>query len=414
MVKPTFLAALLAAFPSVLAQSSSSNNTSYFIRCTTRFGYYPLPTGTAGVPTWYTFIESTNTFVVTTTSQDTITVTPNATVCGGIITETSTVTTTSTATPAAITVPDRSGQLPLLRAISTAAALTNPTPIPRIKGRSPVAGTDLEVTHLVNRQTLPGNTGGFIVNPDGSVSYLGRIFPHRVLCEQRRVVGTTSTVTATGAPTTVVLPPASVTAFSTTTVTTTVTLVQTAPTPRVYAACRGNNVVNSITDQYGNRINFDRIVYRPRGGFPIANELVVNTTNAVNCCGACQKTPNCAGSFFVPSRRECHIRLTAPPPPPSNSTLLLPSNGNSTFPVLPSGTGIGTGISLVPTGTSGVALPSSTANPWTTCARGSDTLYLGTIRGRSPAELGDEVALVFSNGPCGRFSVSTRRGSVGV
>jgi hypothetical protein len=186
-------------------------------------------------------------------------------------------------------------------------------------------------------------------------------------------------------------------------------------------------------------MNFDRVIYRPQEGFPIANELVVNTTSAYNCCGACQETvrpsspfflsssafpllllhpiprrpthvntdatltfpsprqPNCAGSFFVPSITQCHIRLT------------VPANLNATVPTLPSGPGVPGPSSGLATGTSATAVvPSSTASPGT-CDRGSDTLYLGTIRGRSPAELTDEFALWFSNGPCGRFSVSPVR-----
>jgi hypothetical protein len=182
--------------------------------------------------------NTTNTFIATVTSQDTVTVTPNATTCGGVITETTTVTTTSIITPAAITIPARTGQLPLLAVNPTAAS--NPTPIPRIKRLQ--VGSDLEVTHLVHRQTRPGNTGGFIVNPDGTVSNLNLIYPHRVVCEKRRTVDTTSTVTVTGEPTTFTLPPATATAMSTTTVTTTLTILETAPTPRVWEACGGNNV----------------------------------------------------------------------------------------------------------------------------------------------------------------------------
>jgi hypothetical protein len=159
-----------------------------------------------------------------------------------MMTDTTTVTTTSTITPAAVTIAARTGQLPLLIINPTAAS--NPTPIPRIKRLQVNSG--LEVTHLVNRQTLPGNTGGFIVNPDGTVSYLDRIYPHRILCEKRRIVDTTSTVTVTGAPTTLELPPRTATAMSTTTVTTTLTVFETAPTPRVYEACSGNNVGTSM------------------------------------------------------------------------------------------------------------------------------------------------------------------------
>jgi hypothetical protein len=38
-----------------------------------------------------------------------------------------------------------------------------------------------------------------------------------------------------------------------------------------------------------------------------------------------------------------------------------------------------------------------------TCGAGSLSLYLGTIQGQEDFQ--EEFALVFSNGPCGRFSV---------
>ncbi|KAF2750308.1 hypothetical protein M011DRAFT_456213 [Sporormia fimetaria CBS 119925] len=383
---------ILAALPSILAQSvDPANNTAFFTRCTTRYGFRPLATGIISVPTWYSFApETTNTFVITTTEQETITVTPNVTACGVAATETSTVIIISTTTPAATTIPAGAGQLPLL--YITPTAISTPTPGSRIKRLQVESG--LEVTHPLKRQTPPENVGGFVVNPDGTVSNLRRIYPQRVLCEQRRTTNTTSTVTITGAPTTTTLPLGTAVAISTTTVTTTTTLIETAPTPKVYAACGPNNVVNSIPSTNGSRLNFDRVVYRPLEGFPIANELVVNTTNAVNCCGACQETPNCAGSFYVPSIRECHLRLT--------ERASLPS-GNSTLPSLPSGSGapFANGTTTLPP-----AVPSSTAPP-STCARGSDTLFLGTIRGRSPLQLRDKFALFFSNGPCGRFTVRT-------
>lgn len=154
---------------------------------------------------------------------------------------------------------------------------------------------------------------------------------------------------------------------------------------------------------------FDRVIYRNDTGFPIENELVVNTTNAVNCCIACQNTvsplipffslcfsslhppltsaqPKCAGSFYAPGDSECHLRLTEPwtPYPPS-----LPSASASSY--LPSGTGA---LYPISTGTAGTG----------TCSKGSLGLYLGTIRGQT--KFPKEYALSFSNGPCGRFSVS--------
>jgi alkylhydroperoxidase family enzyme len=51
-----------------------------------------------------------------------------------------------------------------------------------------------------------------------------------------------------------------------------------------------------VTGATGNTLIFDRVVYRPAQGFPIENELIVNTTSAENCCIACQNTvshPTC-------------------------------------------------------------------------------------------------------------------------
>lgn len=193
------------------------------------------------------------------------------------------------------------------------------------------------------------------------------------------------------------------------------------------------------------QIYFDRIVFRPNEGFPIANSLVVNTTSAVNCCIACQNQPFCAGSFYAPSVQACHLQLTqaapvqAPPALPAsssippfplpthNTTLAFPtasgapfSAGNETagfFPtasgvvpsgfstLLPSATPISSsegGMSIMP-----VPEPASTGtidNPGAgTCSIGSLSLYLGTIRGKN--DFPQDVAVFFSNGPCGRMSI---------
>ena len=143
---------------------------------------------------------------------------------------------------------------------------------------------------------------------------------------------------------------------------------------------------------------FDRVIYRPAEGFPIANELVANTTSPTNCCIACHNTvsphrfppnhptnnpqANCAGSFYAPSLSECHLRLTSPAPPS------LPGNATST---------------ASPTPTTALS-PLSTSAPPNSCAAGSMSLYMGTIRGQE--DFPEPVALFFSNGPCGRFSVS--------
>jgi hypothetical protein len=98
--------------------------------------------------------------------------------------------------------------------------------------------------HPIKRQTRPGNTGGLAVLPDGNTTDLHNVYPHKVLCEKRWTWNATTTVTVTGEPTTVVSPTnsATVSPWSTSVVTTTVTVVEEAPTPKVYAACGGNNV----------------------------------------------------------------------------------------------------------------------------------------------------------------------------
>jgi len=426
MISPVFAAAFLAAIPAVFAQTSgiprissnSTGSTSYFTRCTTNYGYYPLPTGYAGVPTWITYSRTTQTVLTTTTVQVTSTVTPNATTCGGgFVTETSTVTSTSTTTPPATTIGAKAGQLPLLNFDPNRIDPTPaPTGISRIKRLQ--AGSELEVRQLISRKTSEGNTGGILINPDGTVSTLNMIYPHRVLCERRRTIIVTREVIENAPATTVTLAQGTATAArSTITVTSTVIVQETAPTPKVYAACGGNNVVNSVTDLNGNRMNFDRIIYRPSEGFPIANEIVVNTTTPVSCCGACQDTPNCAGSFFIPSMGQCHLRLTtAAPTLPQGATLAPPTNSTNSSLALPTASGIfytGTAISasILPTGAVNssvstipvLASPSPLPN---TCALGSLSLYLGTIRGRPTREFPDRFAMYFSNGPCGRFSVS--------
>jgi hypothetical protein len=49
-------------------------------------------------------------------------------------------------------------------------------------------------------------------------------------------------------------------------------------------AKRTVNSVRGMTDQ---DIVFNRVIYRPTEGFPIENELIANTTDAVGCCVAC-------------------------------------------------------------------------------------------------------------------------------
>ncbi|KAF1851199.1 uncharacterized protein K460DRAFT_382686 [Cucurbitaria berberidis CBS 394.84] len=403
-----FLAAL-AAVSAVTAQDVTSSAT----RCTTRFGYYALPTGTAGteaVPTWFRYTTTTNFFRITYTTRDTVTATPSATTFTDVLTTTETFSTTSTSTPAATTVPTPAGFIPLL-AVDVARA----TPIARIK-RHGLEGRNSQTLQLLKRQTAANHTGGFSVDRDGHTSSLDRKFVQRVDCRVAVTVNSTTTTIVTGLPETVFVAQATATALTTSTVSTTTTITAVLPRSTVYQACLGNNIVDHITDFNGNTLIFDRVIYRPTQGFPIENELVVNTTSSTNCCIACQTTPFCAGSFFVPSEQECHLRLTQPPAAsipalPAPST--YPSGGlygygygsNATYP-----TAYATGSGMMrPTGaSSGVPFPVATGGGVApvgngTCAIGSLSLYLGTIQGQEDFPI--EFALAFSNGPCGRLSV---------
>jgi hypothetical protein len=189
---------------------------------------------------------------------------------------------------------------------------------------------------------------------------------------------------------------------------------------------------------------FDRVIFRPDEGFPIANSLVLNTTSDVNCCIACQNQPFCAGSFYAPSRQACHLQLTqaapAPASPPLSASSLLPyplssSNisqpyptasgapypipGNATAGLFPTASGImPSGLVTLPSTASPIVAkrqvsilpisePASTgtlSNPGSgTCSVGSMSLYLGTVQGQT--DFPKDYAASFSNGPCGRLSI---------
>ncbi|KAI8940616.1 hypothetical protein NX059_001888 [Plenodomus lindquistii] len=410
---PAFVAAA-AAITTVVAQDVTASATD----CTTRFGYYPLPTGTAGtaaVPTWYRFITSTHLFSVVSTVHDTVTLTPDATTFVDIQTTTTTIVTTTTSIPAAVTVPTPEGFSPLI-AVSTPVV----TGISRVKRE--IAGRDAHDLGLFKRQTAVNHTGGFIVDRTGNATTLNRKFVLRVDCEVTVDVNRTSVTVVTGLPETVLIAPATAISLSTTTVSSTQTVTEIQPAATIYQACQANNVVNSIIDYDGNLLVFDRVTYRPAQGWPIENELVVDKTSGVDCCIACQTTPNCAGSFHVPSMQQCHLRLTQPP-------AALPIAGNTSLPLpfLPSAssalpyatlnstygypTASGSGLSLIPSGIVAVPLPlplstgtpSPIRNSNTTCGMGSLSTYLGTIQGQEDFPI--QYALAFSNGPCGRMSV---------
>lgn len=256
MLVPAFLAAIAAA-PAVSAQyyalppqissapvSSSSSGpaevTSSATRCTTIFGYYPIPTGTAGteaLPTWYRFTTKTNIFKATTTTRDTITVTPTATTLVDVVTSATTLYTTETSTPAAVTIAPSAGFIPLL-----AVDFVQPT-----GGLSRAKRFELEARdpNVLRRQLqMPGGnvTGGYRVDTNGVGSTMYRNYTLRVQCLVSVDINRTETTVVTGLPETVQVAPATATAVSTVTVSVTETIEETAPTPSIWLACQRNNV----------------------------------------------------------------------------------------------------------------------------------------------------------------------------
>ncbi|KAH7338523.1 hypothetical protein BKA66DRAFT_479721 [Pyrenochaeta sp. MPI-SDFR-AT-0127] len=347
---------------------------------------------------------TTNIFRITYTTRDTVVITPSATTYTDILTTTTTFTTTTTTAQAARTIPTPPGFLPLL-----AGSFANPTPIPRIK-RGGVEGRDAYALHMFKRQTAANHTGGFVVDRNGITSSLDRKHPMSVNCSVIVTVNSTSITIVTGLPETQYVPVQTATALSTSTVSVTTTITETAPQETIYQACAPNNVVNAIEGYEGNNaLIFDRVIFRPAQGFPIENEMVVNTTSGTKCCIACHTTPNCAGSFYAPSAQECHLRLTQPPssvpslPAPSASpsgAIYLDSYSNSsdhynaTY-AYPTASAVAT---YQPQPTGSVVHHSNG-----TCPAGSLSLYLGAIQGQE--DFPREYALAFSNGPCGYLSV---------
>lgn len=228
--------AALAAIPAVTAQDSTTSAT----RCTTRFGYYPLPTGTAAVPTWYRFTTSTITFSSTYETHETVTMTPSATTATDVITTTLTVSTTTTSTQVPTTVPTPAAFIPLLY-----ADLAKPTAVARFK-RYELEGREAATApHLLKRQTLTNNTGGFSVNRNGTSTNIYKKYPQRVDCRVFYTISVSVITTVTGAPETVTLAVSTAQALMTSTVLTTTTVTEVPPRITVYAACQKNNVGTS-------------------------------------------------------------------------------------------------------------------------------------------------------------------------
>ncbi|CAE7008044.1 hypothetical protein PTTW11_01638 [Pyrenophora teres f. teres] len=351
-----FLAALAAVPATIVAQDMTYTAT----HCTLHFGYYPIPTGTAGnaaVPTWYQYLTTMSLTSVTTEIRQTVTATANATTQMNMLTTTATVFTTTTSTPAAVVVPALAGFIPMM--VGNAPNAT-PTPIPRIKRHSLSEDNSLQ---LRKRQTCPNCSGGFWSSRNGTTSSLNRKFIFRVDCLVYETINRTQTMTVMGLPTTVYQAEATALASSTLTVSVTITVTEVLPRATEYAACGVNNVVNRIRGINGKMLMFDRVIYRPAEGFPNEDELVINMTSAAGCCVACQTTPNCAGSFFAPSDLECHLRLTQPPAalPTILASPIYPSGV-----AYPSGAVYSSGI-VFPPGVfpSGTVLPSGTGAPYT-------------------------------------------------
>jgi hypothetical protein len=225
--------AAFAAIPTAQAQDSTASAT----RCTTRFGYYPLPTGTAAVPTWYGYTTSTITFSSTYETHETVTMAPSATIATDVITTTLTVSTTTTSTQVPTTVPTPTGFIPLLY-----ADLASPTLVPRFK-RYELEGREAATAlHLLKRQTIANHTGGFSVDRNGTSTNLYKRYAQRVDCRVFYTISTSIAITVTGLPETVTLGGQTATALVTSTVLSTTTITEVAPKSTVYAACQRNNV----------------------------------------------------------------------------------------------------------------------------------------------------------------------------
>lgn len=202
--------------------------------------------------------------------------------------------------------------------------------------------------------------------------------------------------------------------------------------------------MNNVISDDNHPIYFDRFIFANPVGFPIMNTLVVNTTSAINCCIVCQRQAFCAGTFYVPSRRECHVLLTQAAPtssvpslpgpsslppfplPSSNTSLPYPTASSALYPAgnfsaaafptaasgmllstmvpiatpISSSVGGSMSIQLTVEAPSGGIFEQPGAD---TCSAGSLSLYLGKAYGRVGFD--PSKAIVISNGPCGREGV---------
>ncbi|KAF1915688.1 hypothetical protein BDU57DRAFT_557772 [Ampelomyces quisqualis] len=409
MLLPTMVAALAAAvIPAVNAYNVTTSSTA--VRCTTSFGYEPLSSGTT-LTTFYNFATTTNIIRITSTVHSTVTATASASTLTGVVTDTVMVSTTITSTPPPTVVPTSAGFLPLF-----AFAPAGPTGgLSRVK-RYEMEGRDAhDAFWLLKRQTAANNTGGLRVDRNGHTSNVYRRFPQQVNCRVSVTVNKTMATVEEGDPMTTYVDAQMATSMTTVTVSSTTTLTAVEPQKTVYAACQENNVVSSVEGTTGMQLIFDRVIYRPSEGFPVANELIVNTTSAQTCCIACQNTAFCAGSIYAPFESQCHLRLTQAPVPRaptlpgnSSSTSLFNSTQhsmNSTYQSYPTYALLNSTSTsgLSPTGSWPSTPLSTSSSAANTCGSGSRSLYLGTVQGQTDFPI--EYALALSNGPCGRFSV---------
>ncbi|KAH6622088.1 hypothetical protein C7974DRAFT_215892 [Boeremia exigua] len=451
MIFPLLIAgfAAVSTAQSIVSVSPCQEVTETLTECRTSYSEFAAPTGvsiqTASFTTTFNYSIS-----ITSTTYETVTVTPAATTNFiGVVNVTSTFTTTVTSVPAATTIPSPKGFFPI---INTGIAVA-PTPTPSAIGRHRRASIESRAEHLQRVKRLPetpaGNTVGFIVFENGEAQSLRRTFPVFVECHYTVNINSTVTTIVAGPPQTEVLVPATATAASTSTVSVTETVIEIDAQPTEYAACQANNVVNNVIGFDNQPIYFDRVIYASDIGFPIANVLVVDILSPVDCCIACQKTPFCAGSFYAPSVPACYLQLTQAPPSSSSSSSLpsLPSAtllppyplasantslpyptasgapypaGNDTLAYFPTATALATGFTtLTPIATpisdpedgmmsilpiSAVPTTGTLDSPGAgTCAVGSLSLYLGKVYGQVGFPPG--VALWVSNGPCGRMGI---------
>ncbi|KAH7378420.1 hypothetical protein DE146DRAFT_626424 [Phaeosphaeria sp. MPI-PUGE-AT-0046c] len=346
----------------------------------------------SSVPTSYGFATTTTTISVISTTHDTVTVTPTASTFTGVVTSTTLITTVYYSTPVPTTVATLAGFNPLF--VFAPAA---PTANSRIKRYELEARDAMEALSLLKRQTPAGNTGGLRVSRNGTTSNIYRRYPQQLDCMVQITVSKRVFVMEEGPVETMYAEVDAATSMVTSVVSSTVTVTSVAPQETVWAACMGNNVVNSVEGTTGDVLIFDRVIYRPMEGFPLENERLIRTEDATECCIECQKTPFCAGSIYAPSENQCHIRLTQAP---SNTTTTLPGNSSNSTLSPPFQFPNSTLSTFAPTGTS-PSTPLSTAPPKT--CKGSRDFYLGTVQGQTDFPL--DYALWMSNGPCGRLSV---------